>query len=272
MGGFGTRLETGYGAADFRVLASIGTFITLKDFEPASPPPKVEFNGGDLSDPDTDGDGFPDSIDKCPTVKEDGKPPNPGDGCPADADRDHDGIPDNADACPDQPEDKDGVQDADGCPEDDGDSDGIPDKEDKCPNEAGVRSADPKKVGCPGALTQIDEGGTVQLLRPIEFEYGRAIIKEGSFPILDEVVELMKSRPSISMGVYGHTDDRGSNELNTRLSRDRAAACKNYLISHGINATRLESKGFGPTQPIADNGTDEGRARNRRVDFKVLKE
>ena len=271
MAGFGTRLETGYGSADFRILVSIGTFFTLKDFDPSSPPPKVEFNAGDLSDPDTDGDGFPDSIDKCPTVKEDKKPPDPGDGCPADADRDHDGIPDNVDACPDQPEDKDGVQDQDGCPETDGDSDGILDVEDKCPNEAGVRSADPKKLGCPG-LTQIGEGGEVQLLHPIEFEYGKAVIKEGSFPILDEVLELMKSRMSVRMGVYGHTDNRGAVELNTRLSKDRAAACKNYLINHGINATRLESQGFGPTKPIADNGTDEGRARNRRVEFKILKE
>jgi OmpA-OmpF porin, OOP family len=272
MGGAGTRLAVGYGAADFRILASIGTFITLKDFEPSSPPPKITFNAGDLSDPDTDGDGFPDSIDKCPTIKEDGKEPNAGDGCPADADRDRDGIPDNADACPDQPEDKDGIQDTDGCPEDDGDSDGIPDKEDKCPNEAGGRSADPKKVGCPGALTSIDEGGAVQLLRPIEFEYGKAVIKEVSFPILDEVLELMKSRPSITLGVYGHTDNRGAAEVNLRLSRERAAACKNYLINHGISRNRLESQGFGPSQPIADNTTDEGRARNRRVDFKVLKE
>ncbi len=271
MGGFGTRLETGYGAADFRILVSIGTFFTLKDFEPGSPPPKVQFQSGDLTDPDSDGDGFPDSIDKCPHEKEDGKPPDPADGCPASADRDHDGIPDNKDACPDQPEDKDGIQDEDGCPETDADSDGIPDVEDKCPLEAGVRSADPSKVGCPG-LTQVDESGNVQLLKPIEFEYGKAVIKEVSFPILDEVLALMKARPSVRLGVYGHTDNHGALALNMRLSKDRAAACKNYLINHGIAANRLESEGFGPNKPIADNNTDEGRARNRRVDFKILKE
>lgn len=272
MGGGGTRLETGYGAPDFRLLVSIGTFVTLKDFQPKSPPPKVLFqNDADLSDPDTDGDGYPDSIDKCPNEKEDGKPPDPSDGCPGSADRDHDGIPDSADACPDKPEDKDGVQDDDGCPEDDGDSDGIPDVEDKCPNQAGVRSADPAKVGCPG-LTQVTESGEVQLLKPIEFETGKAVIKEVSYPILDEVLELMKSRPSVRIGVYGHTDNRGSNALNTRLSRERAAACRNYLVNHGISARRLESQGFGPTRPIADNNTEEGRARNRRVEFKILKE
>jgi len=272
MGGFGTRLETGYGAADFRLLVSIGTFFTLKDFEPGSPPPKVQFeNTGDLNDPDSDGDGFPDSIDKCPHEKEDGKPPDPSDGCPGSADRDHDGIPDNRDACPDQPEDKDGIQDDDGCPETDADSDGIPDVEDKCPVQAGVRSADPAKVGCPG-LTSVDESGNVQLLKPIEFEYGKSVIKEVSFPILDEVLALMKARPSVHIGVYGHTDNRGALALNMRLSKERAAACKNYLINHGIAATRLESEGFGPNKPIAENDTDEGRARNRRVDFKILKE
>ena len=272
MAGFGTRLETGYGAPDFRALISIGTFITLKDFDAGSPPPKVQFSSDhDLSDPDSDGDGYPDSIDKCPHEKEDGKPPDPSDGCPASADRDKDGIPDNVDQCPDEPEDKDGVHDDDGCPETDGDSDGILDAEDKCPNEAGVRSADPKKVGCP-SLTKVSEGGDVELLRPIEFEYGKAVILPVSFPILDEVLELMKSRPSTKLGVYGHTDNRGAVALNMRLSKDRAAACKNYLINHGINATRLESQGFGPNQPLGDNNTDEGRARNRRVEFKILKE
>lgn len=271
MGGFGTRLFTGYGAPDFRMLISIGTFFTIKDFSSKSPPPKVQFTSdGSLADPDTDGDGYPDSIDQCPTVKEDGKPPNPSDGCPADADRDNDGIPDSADQCPDKPEDKDGIEDKDGCPEEDADGDGIPDGEDKCPTKAGKRSQKKDQNGCP--LTQVDEEGVVQLLQPIEFEFGKAVIKEVSYPILDEVVDLMKGRASIKLGVYGHTDNQGADALNLRLSKERAAACKNYLINHGIAANRLESQGFGPTQPVADNNTDEGRAKNRRVDFKILKE
>jgi outer membrane protein OmpA-like peptidoglycan-associated protein len=273
MGGAGTRLFTGYGAADIRLLVSIGTFLTLKDFEPKTPPPKVHFAPDvDLQDPDSDGDGYPDSIDACPHEKEDGKPPNPTDGCPGNADRDHDGIPDNVDQCPDKPEDKDGIQDEDGCPETDADSDGIADAEDKCPTQAGRRWPNkPEKNGCPG-LTQLDDKGNITLLKPIEFEFGKAVIKPVSYPILDEVVDLMKSRDSVRIGVYGHTDNVGSDATNTRLSRERATACKNYIASKGINPSRLESKGFGPSQPVADNNTEEGRARNRRVDFKVLSE
>jgi outer membrane protein OmpA-like peptidoglycan-associated protein len=126
-----------------------------------------------------------------------------------------------------------------------------------------------EKNGCP-SLTKVTENGDVELLQPIEFETGRAVIKPGSFPILDEVVTLMKSRGSIKMGVYGHTDSRGIAAMNMKLSGDRAAAVMGYLISHGISSGRLQSQGFGQTKPIADNNTDAGRAKNRRVEFKIL--
>lgn len=220
-------------------------------------------------DRDSDGDGYPDSIDKCPHEKEDGKPPEPTDGCPASSDRDGDGIPDSIDQCPDQPEDKDGIQDDDGCPEDDVDNDGIPDAQDKCPTQPGPRSADATKNGCP-SLTKVSENGDVELLQPIEFETGKAVIKPGSFPILDEVVTLMKARGSVKLGVYGHTDSRGIPANNLKLSGDRAASVMAYLVGHGIAPSRLKSQGFGQTQPIADNATDAGRAENRRVEFKML--
>ena len=269
-GGFGTRLASGYGAPDVRMLIGIGTYLTITDMEGKSPPRKMHVVPTvDDYDRDTDGDGYPDSIDKCPTEKEDGKPPEPTDGCPAASDRDGDGIPDSVDQCPDKAEDKDGIQDDDGCPEYDVDNDGVPDTEDKCPTQPGPRSSVAEKNGCP-SLTHVDEEGNVQLLQPIEFETGRAVIKPGSFPILDEVVTLMKSRGAIKMGVSGHTDSRGIAAANLKLSGDRAAAVMGYLVSHGIDKSRLKSEGFGQTKPIADNATEAGRAKNRRVEFKIL--
>jgi outer membrane protein OmpA-like peptidoglycan-associated protein len=271
MAGAGTRLFTGYGAPDFRVLLSIGAFLTLKDTEPGSPPPKIRIVPDvDDYDRDTDKDGYPDSVDKCINDPEDKKQPNPTDGCPASADRDNDGIPDSSDQCPDVPEDKDGIEDKDGCPETDADNDQIPDAQDKCPTQPGPRSSVAEKNGCPSLIRE--GAGEVEILQPIEFEFGKAVIKPSSYPILDEVVTLMKARTKLRVGVYGHTDNHGAHDLNMRLSKDRARAVMNYLVSHGIAKTRLESEGFGPDKPIADNKTDDGRARNRRVEFKILAE
>jgi OmpA-OmpF porin, OOP family len=270
MVGAGTRLSAGYGAPDVRVLASIGHWLTLEDFTPKSPARAVRVVP-DVEDyeKDSDGDGYPDSIDKCPFHKEDGKPPDPTDGCPAGSDRDGDGIPDDVDMCPDEPEDFDGVEDEDGCPETDADNDGILDADDACPTEPGPRSKIAEKHGCPG-LTKVQEDGSVALLEPIQFEFGKATIKPASFPILDEVVILMKSRPNIRMGIYGHTDSVGSDEDNLILSKARAKSVLDYIAGKGIARKRLESEGFGESKPITTNDTAAGRAKNRRVDFQIL--
>ena len=90
---------------------------------------------------------------------------------------------------------------------------------------------------------------------------------------LDEIVKLLKANPDIKrLSVEGHTDDRGALEMNNKLSQDRADSVKNYLVSHGIDAGRLESHGFGPSKPIDTNETEEGRAKNRRVDFTIMEE
>lgn len=270
MMGAGTRFTGGYGAPDLRVLVSIGHYLNISDFEPKSPDKKVRVRP-DVDDyaSDRDKDGYPDDIDKCPDVPEDGKPPEPSDGCPAGSDRDNDGIPDTADACPDNPEDKDGIADSDGCPEDDADNDKIPDTEDRCPLEPGLKNKIAEKNGCPG-LTKVTEDGEVALLEPIQFETGKAVIKAVSFPILDEVVALMKARPALKIGVYGHTDDVGADAMNMKLSKDRAASCMRYLTGKGIAQSRLESEGFGETKPLVPNDSKEARAKNRRVEFKIL--
>jgi len=268
--GAGTRLSTGYGAPDFRILGSIGTYANFLDFKSKSPARRVRASSDvDMYDRDTDGDGYPDSVDGCPTEKEDGKPPQATDGCPGSSDRDGDGILDVDDQCPDKAEDKDGIQDTDGCPEDDADQDGIPDVQDKCPTEPGKRSSRAEKFGCP-SLIEEGPGGSLTLLKPIEFETGRATIKPISYPIMDDVVDLMKERPSLRIGVYGHTDSKGIPANNLKLSKDRAAAVRAYLLGKGVAASRLESEGFGQTKPVATNDTDDGRSKNRRVEFKVL--
>ncbi len=271
-GGAGTRLTGGYGAADVRVLLSIGSFWTLKDFEPESPHRMVVATP-DVPDydPDRDGDGYPDSVDKCPDVKEDGQEPDKTDGCPKPADADNDGIPDAKDKCPNEPEDKDGIQDKDGCPEEDADNDKVPDVEDKCPLEPGPRSKIAEKNGCP-SLTKVTEDGEVALMRPIEFDTGKATIKPVSYEILDEVVTLMEARPDIKIFISGHTDNKGAHDMNVKLSKDRAASVMKYIVGKGIAQSRLSSDGYGPDKPKADNNTDEGRSKNRRVDFKIIEE
>ena len=271
-GGGGTRLAGGYGAPDIRLLAQIGVYGGLFDFGPGQTSrPRRKAPDVEMRDKDTDGDGYPDDIDQCPTEKEDGRPPDPNDGCPAPKDRDKDGIPDDIDKCPDVPEDKDGIMDGDGCPETDADGDGIPDTEDACPLVPGVKNKDPKKNGCKEEHKKIIETSSgIQLLEPIQFDTGKSTIKAVSFPVLDEVVEVLKSHPDVRMAIYGHTDSKGAPAMNTLLSKDRARSVLNYLGSKGIAGKRLESNGFGPDKPIDSNETEEGRAKNRRVEFKIL--
>lgn len=270
--GGGTRLLVGYGAPDVRLLASIGYWFPIKDREPKSPPrawrppPDVEDK-----ESDRDGDGYPDNVDKCPDIPEDGKEPEPSDGCPAGADRDGDGIPDEMDKCPDTPEDKDGIEDEDGCPEKDADNDTIPDSKDACPTEPGPASDIAEKHGCP-SLTRIDEAsGEIALLEPIQFEYNSAKIKQVSYPILDEVVGVMKARGNLRIGVYGHTDSRGSDDYNLRLSKARAKSVMRYLIDKGgIAQGRLESEGYGESRPKCNEENEQCWTINRRVEFKMM--
>jgi len=269
--GVGTRLSGGYGAADLRVLFSFGTYFQVKDFEPESrpAPDKVIVSRPDHYDTDTDGDGYPDGVDQCPDEKEDYAEPKPGDGCPAPLDRDKDGVSDKADKCPDQAEDMDDVEDEDGCPEEDADHDKVDDDDDACPLEPGPPNKDEELNGCP-TLTKMSEDGKIEILTPIEFDPGTAIIKPTSLPIVEEVVTLLLARPELRVAIYGHTDDKGGRDKNISLSRQRADSVRKVLEGKGVAPARLEADGFGPDKPIESNATQAGRAKNRRVEFVVL--
>jgi OmpA-OmpF porin, OOP family len=267
--GGGTRLTAGY-APDFRAVFVVGYSFGISDVEPRSPGKRFKVRYAEHG-ADTDKDGLPDDVDLCPSVPEDGKPPNPDDGCPSLPDRDGDGIPDVSDKCPDQPEDIDQIDDLDGCPEDDADKDGIADAQDACPKEPGEPSPEPAKNGCPQFIRRISGSSEIQILKQVQFETGRSTILKNSYPILDEVVRLLKVNTEIKqLAIEGHTDNRGSDDLNEKLSNERAHSVMQYLIDRGgIDAGRLSAQGFGPRRPIADNNTPAGRATNRRVEFHI---
>jgi OOP family OmpA-OmpF porin len=271
--GVGSRLDLAYGAPDFRIVALAGFYVPLIDSEATSPEGKIERRQRWRAEhvTDTDHDGIPDDIDACPTEPEDHLGSDPNDGCPLPPDRDNDGIPDQYDKCPDVPEDKDGIEDADGCPETDADHDGIPDAVDACPKEPGPPNADPKKNGCPQFY--IREGSVVHILQQVHFATASTTILPDSFPMLQEIANLLKSNAAIKrMSIDGHTDDRGADAYNMQLSEGRAASVRTWLVQHGIEGPRLESHGYGKTRPIEDNSTDAGRLANRRVEFKILEE
>ncbi|MBL8952071.1 MAG: OmpA family protein [Myxococcaceae bacterium] len=114
-------------------------------------------------------------------------------------------------------------------------------------------------------------GTRVAISQQIQFELSRArILPESNF-ILDEVVDVLLRNPRVQqVRVEGHTDNVGSAEVNQRLSESRAFAVMQYLIEKGVEPSRLRGEGFGPTRPIADNATEEGRAKNRRVQFEIV--
>jgi hypothetical protein len=105
------------------------------------------------------------------------------------------------------------------------------------------------------------------VLQQLNFETAKSDILPSSFDELDELADCLVGQPQINLLITGHTDDRGDEKMNMKLSEARAYAVANYLISKGVIRGRLSWKGFGPTRPVADNNTEEGRARNRRVEF-----
>jgi outer membrane protein OmpA-like peptidoglycan-associated protein len=200
---------------------------------------------------DRDHDGVIDKEDRCPDVA--GLPALGG--CP---DADGDGIADAMDACPD----KAGPAEMHGCPDSDGD--GIADNVDRCPTVKGVAAMN----GCP-ELAEKTKKLFEKALTGIQFETGSSKIKAVSNSILDQVVTVMKENPTYDLEIHGHTDSQGDDAKNMKLSEDRAASVRTYLTNKGVDGARMKSFGHGETVPVADNATSAGRAKNRRVEFKV---
>ncbi|MGH8539237.1 MAG: OmpA family protein [Stenotrophobium sp.] len=140
----------------------------------------------------------------------------------------------------------------------DSDGDGVPDDRDLCPNT--IRGARVDEHGC------VIESQTVTL-RNLEFDFNSAHLRPSASGTLDEAVNFMRSQPNVTAQIAGHTDSIGSAAANLKLSRNRANAVKDYLTSHGVEASRLKAVGYGKARPVATNKTEAGRQENRRVEF-----
>ncbi|SEP88493.1 OmpA family protein [Flavobacterium urocaniciphilum] len=232
--------------------------------------------------PDTDLDGIQDSADACPndfgTVEMNGCPDQDGDtvadkddacidvpglpvlgGCP---DADGDGVADKDDACPTIKGEKANK----GCPWPDTDGDKVLDKDDKCPTVAGTVANN----GCP----EVSEDTMKKLndyAKTILFDTGKSSFQKQTLPVLEAMAAILKEYPTAKFALEGHTDSDGKDATNLQLSKDRAAAVKNYLIEKGIASDRLTSEGYGETKPVASNKTKAGKAQNRRVEVKLVK-
>ncbi|HKQ60781.1 MAG TPA: OmpA family protein [Candidatus Polarisedimenticolaceae bacterium] len=213
---------------------------------------------------DSDGDQVPDGKDKCPDTPK-GCSVNT-EGCPTDADGDR--VCDGIDSCPNTPR---GCQvDPRGCPQD-ADGDGVCNGVDQCPDTEKGLKVDPQ--GCPPALpappppppAYIPEPKKELVLEGVYFETASAQLKPESQATLDKVAASLQQFPDVKILVAGHTDSVGTAAYNMKLSTARAKSVRDYLVAKGVNPANLDSSGFGESQPVADNNTAEGRARNRRV-------
>ncbi len=211
----------------------------------------AEYNGC----PDTDGDGIIDTEDACPEVAG----TKIMKGCP---DADGDGVADKDDACPTVKGEKANK----GCPWPDGDGDGVFDKDDACPTVAGTVANN----GCP----EVSDEAVKKLndyAKTILFNSGKSTFQQQTFAVLEAITAILQEYPNSKFSIEGHTDSDGAEAANLKLSDDRAAAVKNYLIEKGIDSSRLTSQGFGESTPIDSNKTAKGKANNRRVEVKLVK-
>jgi len=259
----------------------------IRDSKDACPTEPEDYDGDRDEDGcpefDRDGDGIDDQTDQCPDDPEDKDGFQDADGCP-DLDNDKDGIKDNIDQCPNKPEDQDGFEDLDGCPDPDNDKDGIPDTLDKCPNQPEDMDGFEDEDGCPEEGPVVEEpkkpkykfinitDKEIQLKQKIFFKYNRATIRSKSFPLLNEVADVLIKRSRMKVRIEGHTDSKGRARYNKKLSQKRAESVRRYLIEAGVEPSRLTAVGYGEERPRWSNKTRSGREKNRRVEFHITKQ
>ncbi|MCP3978859.1 MAG: OmpA family protein [bacterium] len=207
---------------------------------------------------DSDGDGVYDGIDECPDTPR-GAIVDPR-GCPLDSDGD--GVYDGIDECPDTP--RGAIVDPRGCPLD-SDGDGVYDGIDECP---GTPPGVPVNArGCPRAAPLFVEEKRTLVLDGVLFDFNSADLTADSRMILDRVTQSLVDWPEVQIEIGGHTDAIGPDAYNLDLSKRRAAAVSDHLARGGVDPGRLAVRGYGETQPVADNSTKEGRDQNRRVEL-----
>ena len=292
---FGLYLETNYmsgfgrmGISHFAHGLGLSYGLGLNDQDKDGIPDKKDacveipglaaFNGC----PDTDKDGLPDQEDACPLTKG----PLGLNGCP---DTDQDGIIDSEDICPEEA----GPQENLGCPYLDSDEDGLLDFEDDCPNKKGSTATNgcPDSDGdgisdledsCPNTFGQFDLDGCPTLSEEEQTTLntiaGKLYFMGGSTKIIGArniesirtIFDMLQKDKHIQLLIEGHTSSEGGAEYNLELSKRRAESVRLRLMEEGITPDRLEIIGYGDTRPLQSNETAQGRAKNKRVEFKRL--
>ncbi len=221
-------------------------------------------------DPDNDGDGIPDKLDKCPLDPEDFDGFEDADGCP-DKDNDGDGIPDAIDKCPNEPEDKDGFEDLDGCPDPDNDHDGIPDALDKCPNEPETINGFQDEDGCPDkgdGLVSLSPD-RLELLEAVKFNGGK--LDPASNGLLAQVGATLRAHTEIfRIRVTSHVQPTKNADRDQELSDQRATAVRDWLVKWGTEPARLEVRGFGGTKPLVPADQKGAKLVNNRLELIIL--
>ncbi|WP_405235285.1 OmpA family protein [Lentisalinibacter orientalis] len=283
--GAGFMLDLGNTPATLRAEWRYRTELAGYEFEDQIATLGIQFPlaGGKPRVVDTDGDGVPDDADRCP-----GTPiGTPVDRFGCELDSDGDGVVDSVDECPNTT--PGAAVDARGC-ERDSDGDGVVDSRDQCPGTPAGAPVD--EVGCEldsdgdGVVDRLDEcpntaaGVPVDTrgceikdvirLQGVQFELNSDRLRPGAENVLDDAAETLKRNPGLEVEVAGHTDSQGAAAYNQGLSERRARTVMDYLIGRGVDEDMLSYRGYGESQPIADNATAAGRAENRRVELRIL--